>query len=130
VTDNLVDFSRLEDPEFYRGRFRPHRTTRGKATRPSGKLSVIDPQPVHRYQAVHAERVHDKAPMAPSRAALVGRIAVWAVVFAGVAIAGFYMDDIRAWRDSLDERGLFVLGTVITLAIGGGVGWVLRGKTL
>jgi hypothetical protein len=48
-----VDFSRLEDPEFYRGRLRPVPSTRGKATHPSGDHEVIDPQPVHMFKARH-----------------------------------------------------------------------------
>lgn len=51
----MTDFSRLEDPPYYRNRFRSPRTSRRQATRPSGLHEVLDSQRAERYQAVHPE---------------------------------------------------------------------------
>jgi hypothetical protein len=138
----VIDFSRLEDPEYYRTRQRPRRSTRGRATRPSGTLPVIDPQPVHRFKAVHAERaaisagvaqsvehgaakpgVAGSTPAARSSRHPWGAVVAWGAAFAGVAIAGRYVDHIRAWRDGLSTTGLFLLGLAIALGIGAACGW-------
>jgi len=111
------DPSLLQKPLVYRPTARPQR---GKATRPSGDHEVIDPQPVHQFQAQHveAEFFYRPVPLGFRLRRLAYRLRwtlTYAVVLAGAGIAPFAIDWFTAIPDGT-QRNLIVALVLATFA--------------